>query len=33
AAAARVVPWNPEPVCSAHAHARFLEQVADALEG
>ncbi|MGQ4356012.1 ABC transporter substrate-binding protein [Streptomyces drozdowiczii] len=33
AATARVVPWNPEPVCSAHAHARFLEQVADALEG
>lgn len=32
AGAARVVPWNPEPVCSAHAHARFLELVADALE-
>lgn len=32
AGAARVVPWNPEPVCSAHAHARFLELVADALD-
>ncbi|MYQ79592.1 MULTISPECIES: ABC transporter substrate-binding protein [unclassified Streptomyces] len=32
AATARVVPWNPEPVCSAHAHARFLELVADALD-
>ncbi|MFF1925832.1 ABC transporter substrate-binding protein [Streptomyces sp. NPDC058221] len=30
---ARVVAWNPEPVCSARAHARFLESVADALEG
>ncbi|MFD7863091.1 ABC transporter substrate-binding protein [Streptomyces sp. NPDC057682] len=30
--AARVVPWNPEPVCSARAHARFLGRVADALE-
>ncbi|PZT73526.1 MULTISPECIES: ABC transporter substrate-binding protein [unclassified Streptomyces] len=29
---ARVVPWNPEPVCSARAHARFLNLVADALE-
>ncbi|MFJ2417844.1 ABC transporter substrate-binding protein [Streptomyces brevispora] len=29
---ARVVPWNPEPVCSARAHARFLALVADALE-
>ncbi|MFD7427189.1 ABC transporter substrate-binding protein [Streptomyces sp. NPDC059818] len=29
---ARVVPWNPEPVCSARAHARFLVLVADALE-
>ncbi|MEU1471915.1 ABC transporter substrate-binding protein [Streptomyces sp. NPDC005761] len=28
----RVVPWNPEPVCSARAHARFLALVADALE-
>ncbi|MET7646798.1 ABC transporter substrate-binding protein [Streptomyces sp. NPDC005426] len=27
----RVVPWNPEPVCSARAHARFLALVADAL--
>lgn len=27
----RVVPWNPEPVCSARAHARFLDLVADAL--
>ncbi|TRV78011.1 ABC transporter substrate-binding protein [Streptomyces sp. 130] len=32
AATARVVPWNPEPVCSARAHARFLELVADALD-
>ncbi|MGW2177617.1 ABC transporter substrate-binding protein [Streptomyces sp. NPDC001732] len=30
--AARVVPWNPEPVCSARAHAHFLTLVADALE-
>ncbi|MFB6504204.1 ABC transporter substrate-binding protein [Streptomyces sp. NPDC002466] len=30
--AARVVPWNPEPVCSARAHAHFLTMVADALE-
>lgn len=30
--AARVVPWNPEPVCSARAHAAFLDLVADALE-
>ncbi|MET9661079.1 ABC transporter substrate-binding protein [Streptomyces sp. NPDC006510] len=29
--AARVVPWNPEPVCSARAHARFLTLVADAV--
>lgn len=29
---ARVVAWNPEPVCSARAHARFLARVADALE-
>lgn len=29
---ARVVPWNPEPVCSARAHARFLSLVADALD-
>ncbi|THA75513.1 ABC transporter substrate-binding protein [Streptomyces sp. A0642] len=28
----RVAPWNPEPVCSARAHARFLARVADALE-
>ncbi|MEV6162678.1 ABC transporter substrate-binding protein [Streptomyces sp. NPDC052052] len=30
--AARVVPWNPEPVCSPQAHARFLTRVADAVE-
>ncbi|WP_328908485.1 ABC transporter substrate-binding protein [Streptomyces sp. NBC_00234] len=30
--AARVVPWNPEPLCSPRAHARFLTLVADALE-
>ncbi|MCX4850012.1 ABC transporter substrate-binding protein [Streptomyces sp. NBC_00893] len=30
--AARVVPWNPEPVCSARAHATFLDLVADAVE-
>lgn len=30
--AARVVPWNPEPVCSSRAHARFLTLVAEALE-
>jgi iron complex transport system substrate-binding protein len=30
--AARVVPWNPEPVCSARAHAAFLNLVADAME-
>ncbi|MFF2901413.1 ABC transporter substrate-binding protein [Streptomyces sp. NPDC057966] len=30
--AARVVPWNPEPVCSARAHAAFLDLVADAVE-
>ncbi|MEV7404387.1 ABC transporter substrate-binding protein [Streptomyces sp. NPDC091267] len=29
---ARVVAWNPEPVCSARARARFLALVADALE-
>ncbi|WP_327365697.1 ABC transporter substrate-binding protein [Streptomyces sp. NBC_01217] len=29
---ARVVPWNPEPVCSSLAHARFLTLVADGLE-
>ncbi|MGW0858963.1 ABC transporter substrate-binding protein [Streptomyces sp. NPDC002690] len=27
-----VVPWNPEPLYSPHAHARFLSTVADALE-
>ncbi|WP_328723321.1 ABC transporter substrate-binding protein [Streptomyces sp. NBC_00247] len=27
-----VVPWNPEPLCSPHAHARFLSTVADALD-
>lgn len=27
-----VVPWNPEPLCSPHAHARFLSLVADALD-
>ncbi|OKJ35720.1 ABC transporter substrate-binding protein [Streptomyces sp. CB01580] len=31
--AARVVPWNPEPVCGPRAHARFLDLVADAVEG
>ncbi|MFF7361289.1 ABC transporter substrate-binding protein [Streptomyces sp. NPDC008125] len=31
-AGALVVPWNPEPLCSPHAHARFLSTVADALE-
>ncbi|MCX4784844.1 ABC transporter substrate-binding protein [Streptomyces sp. NBC_01221] len=30
--AAHVLPWNPEPVCSPQAHARFLTLVADALE-
>ncbi|MFD4946723.1 ABC transporter substrate-binding protein [Streptomyces sp. NPDC058239] len=30
--AARVLPWNPEPVCSPQAHARFLVLVSDALE-
>ncbi|MGW8883745.1 ABC transporter substrate-binding protein [Streptomyces sp. NPDC055749] len=30
--AAHVVPWNPEPLCSPRAHARFLNLVADALE-
>ncbi|GAA2992536.1 ABC transporter substrate-binding protein [Streptomyces fulvorobeus] len=29
---ARVVPWNPEPLCSPQAHAAFLTLVADALE-
>ncbi|MEV0490075.1 ABC transporter substrate-binding protein [Streptomyces atratus] len=29
---AAVVPWNPEPVCSPRAHARFLTMVADAVE-
>ncbi|MEU1123510.1 ABC transporter substrate-binding protein [Streptomyces sp. NPDC005899] len=29
---ARIVPWNPEPLCSPGAHARFLHLVADALE-
>ncbi|MFF9506767.1 ABC transporter substrate-binding protein [Streptomyces sp. NPDC014724] len=29
---AHVLPWNPEPVCSPQAHARFLTLVADALE-
>ncbi|MFE5095173.1 ABC transporter substrate-binding protein [Streptomyces sp. NPDC056638] len=29
---AQVLPWNPEPVCSPQAHARFLALVADALE-
>ncbi|MGW1819009.1 ABC transporter substrate-binding protein [Streptomyces sp. NPDC002125] len=28
----RTVPWNPEPLCSPQAHARFLALVADALE-
>ncbi|WP_327121509.1 ABC transporter substrate-binding protein [Streptomyces sp. NBC_01341] len=27
----RTVPWNPEPLCSPRAHARFLGLVADAL--
>ncbi|MFC9941613.1 ABC transporter substrate-binding protein [Streptomyces pratensis] len=30
---ARIVPWNPEPLCSPQAHARFLSLVADAIEG
>ncbi|MEV7487218.1 ABC transporter substrate-binding protein [[Kitasatospora] papulosa] len=30
---ARTVPWNPEPLCSPQAHARFLALVADAVEG
>ncbi|MFB4426619.1 ABC transporter substrate-binding protein [Streptomyces sp. QL37] len=29
---ARTVPWNPEPLCSPQAHARFIELVADAVE-
>ncbi|MET8174408.1 ABC transporter substrate-binding protein [Streptomyces clavifer] len=29
---AGTVPWNPEPVCSPQAHARFLGLVADAVE-
>ncbi|MEU2433617.1 ABC transporter substrate-binding protein [Streptomyces sp. NPDC007861] len=32
ASGARIVPWNPEAPCSAGAHARFLHQVADAVE-
>ncbi|KPC80995.1 ABC transporter substrate-binding protein [Streptomyces sp. NRRL S-4] len=28
----RTVPWNPEPLCSPQAHARFLGLVAEALE-
>ncbi|MFJ8857961.1 ABC transporter substrate-binding protein [Streptomyces sp. NPDC102451] len=28
----RTVPWNPEPLCSPQAHARFLELVAEAVE-
>ncbi|MEU1482955.1 ABC transporter substrate-binding protein [Streptomyces sp. NPDC005752] len=30
---ARIVPWNPEPLCSPQARARFLGLVAEALEG
>ncbi|WP_329225513.1 ABC transporter substrate-binding protein [Streptomyces sp. NBC_01460] len=30
---AGTVPWNPEPLCSPQAHARFLGLVAEALEG
>ncbi|MGW0787886.1 ABC transporter substrate-binding protein [Streptomyces sp. NPDC002911] len=30
---ARIVPWNPEPLCSPQAHGRFLGLVADAVEG
>ncbi|MBM7439554.1 ABC transporter substrate-binding protein [Streptomyces sp. HB132] len=29
---ARIVPWNPEPLCSPQARARFLGLVAEALE-
>lgn len=29
---ARIVPWDPEPVCSPQARARFLGLVADAVE-
>ncbi|MFI6123968.1 ABC transporter substrate-binding protein [Streptomyces sp. NPDC051064] len=29
---ARTVPWNPQPLCSPQAHARFLELVAEAVE-
>lgn len=29
---AQLVPWNPEPVCSAHAHAGFLDLVVDAFQ-
>ncbi|WP_250290346.1 ABC transporter substrate-binding protein [Streptomyces atroolivaceus] len=32
-ACARIVPWNPEPLCSPQGHARFLALVADAVEG
>ncbi|MEU8707797.1 ABC transporter substrate-binding protein [Streptomyces sp. NPDC048565] len=31
--AARIVPWNPEPLCSPQSHARFLSLVADAVAG
>ncbi|MER5551805.1 ABC transporter substrate-binding protein [Streptomyces sp. NPDC002793] len=31
--AARIVPWNPEPLCSPQARARFLGLVADAVDG
>ncbi|SCE08136.1 iron complex transport system substrate-binding protein [Streptomyces sp. DpondAA-D4] len=31
-AGARVVPWNPEPLCGPQARARFLLMVADAVE-
>lgn len=32
AGGARIVPWNPEPVCSPQGRTRFLTLVADALE-
>ncbi|MGW1887458.1 ABC transporter substrate-binding protein [Streptomyces sp. NPDC001970] len=32
ASGTRIVPWNPEAPCSAGAHARFYDQVADAVE-
>ncbi|MCX4510997.1 ABC transporter substrate-binding protein [Streptomyces sp. NBC_01619] len=32
ASGARIVPWNPEAPCSDGAHARFFDQVADAVE-